>query len=44
MQYNKKCKKCENNYSYIGSAQNGWMWYCRSCTYLEFAPDLNKLN
>jgi hypothetical protein len=24
---------------FIGSAQNGWMWYCRKCTYLDFAKE-----
>ncbi len=40
MQYNKKCKICGNDYVYIGTAQNGYMWYCRKCKYI----DLKKTN
>jgi len=40
MQYNKKCKICDNDYVYIGTAQNGYMWYCRKCKYI----DLKKTN
>lgn len=39
---NKKCKKCNYNYIYIGSAQNGYMYYCTKCLYLEWAPDKNN--
>jgi len=39
MPYNKTCKKCNNEYSYIGSAQNGFMWYCRKCNHIEWAPN-----
>ena len=39
MQYNKQCKKCYADYVYIGSAQNGYIWLCRKCNYLEWAPD-----
>jgi len=33
------CKKCAYKMVFIGSAQNGWMWYCRKCTYLDFAKE-----
>ena len=42
MQYVKNCKKCNNEYTYIGSAQNGYMWLCKKCNHIEWAPD--KIN
>ena len=39
MQYNKNCKKCGNEYTHIGSAQNGYMWLCKKCNYIDWAPD-----
>jgi len=37
MQYNKKCKKCKKHCVHIGSAQNGFIWYCRKCNYVDYA-------
>jgi ribosomal protein L37AE/L43A len=42
MQYDKNCKKCGHKYTYIGSAQNGYMWLCKKCNHIEWAPD--KIN
>jgi len=43
MQYNKDCKKCKQACVYIGSAQNGFIWLCRKCNYIDWAPDFNNL-
>ena len=36
------CKKCNNKMVFIGSAQNGWMWYCRTCFNINFAKELDN--
>ena len=36
------CKKCTYKMVFIGSAQDGWMWYCRKCTYLDFAKEIDN--
>ena len=42
MQYSKKCKKCGNETFYIGSAQNGYMWLCRKCNYVDLKKTDNE--
>ena len=43
MQYNKECKRCKQDCIYIGSAQNGYMWLCKKCNYIDYAPNLNNI-
>lgn len=31
------CKKCSSKMVEIGSAQNGFMWLCRKCNYLDYS-------
>ena len=42
MLYDKKCTKCGNKYTYIGSAQNGFMWLCKKCNHIDWAPKKNN--
>lgn len=36
------CKQCLKSMVFIGSAQNGWMWYCRTCFNINFAKELDN--
>jgi len=36
------CKQCLKPMVFIGSAQNGWMWYCRTCFNINFAEEQNN--
>lgn len=44
MQSNKKCKRCKENYIFIGSAQDGYIWLCKKCNYVDWVSEKDKPN